>query len=301
MIDASEDLADRIARLTETDGVHATKVPHVCLIRSSHPTQEIHTVHEPALCLVVQGRKRVMLSDQIFDYDQSQFLMVSFDLPVTGQVVNATPDCPYLCLRLDIETTALAGLIAEIGIDENQTSEVGPGLMLGEATADILDAADRLVRLIETPQDIPILAPMLERELLYRVLRGPHAGHLRSLAFGKGQSRQVARAISWIKENYRTPFDMDEVASAASLSASALHQHFKSVTLMSPLQYQKRLRLQEARRLMLFQGEDAATAGFAVGYESPSQFSREYRRQFGAPPLRDVAYLIEKSDFAASV
>lgn len=301
MIKPSEDLADRIARLTETDGVHATKVPHVCLIRSSYPTQQIHTVHEPALCLVVQGRKRVMLSDQIFDYDQSKFLTVSFDLPVTGQVVSATPDCPYLCLRLDIETTALSGLIADIGFDEDQTSETGPGLMLGEATADILDAADRLVRLIETPRDIPILAPMLERELLYRVLRGPHAGHLRGLVLGRGRSRQVARAISWIKENYRTPFDMAELASAASLSASALHQHFKSVTLMSPLQYQKRLRLQEARRLMLFQGEDAASAGFAVGYESPSQFSREYRRQFGAPPLRDVAYLIEKSDFSASV
>ena len=172
--------------------------------------------------------------------------------------------------------------------------------MLGDATPDILDAAERLVRLIETPEDISVLAPMLERELLYRLLRGPHADHLRSLAFGPGRSRQVARAISWIKENYRAPFDMAELASEARLSTSALHHHFKSVTLMSPLQYQKRLRLQEARRLMMFQGHDAASAAFAVGYQSPSQFSREYRRVFGESPLRDVEKLLENREFLAS-
>lgn len=301
MSNAAQSLAEKIACLTDEDGIHSTRVPRVHLIRSAHPTQEIHTLHEPALCLVLQGRKRVMLADRIFDYDQSRFLIVSFDLPIVGQVVAATPEQPYLCLKLDIEPAALSALMADMAWQEDVADDRGPGLMLGDATPEILDAAARLVRLIETPEDIPVLAPMLERELLYRILRGPHAEHLRSLAFGPGRSRQVARAISWIKENYRAPFDMAELASQARLSTSALHQHFKSVTLMSPLQYQKRLRLQEARRLMLFQDENAASASFAVGYESPSQFSREYRRLFGEPPQRDIANLLATADFSASI
>lgn len=301
MNEVAQNLADKVAYLTDSDGIHSTKVPRLHLIRSAHPTQEIHTLHEPALCLVLQGRKRVMLADKIFDYDQSRFLIVSFDLPIVGQVVAASPEQPYLCLKLDIEPAALSALMADMAWQEDMVNDSGPGLMLGDATSEILDAAARLVRLIEAPEDIPVLAPMLERELLYRILRGPHAEHLRSLALGPGRSRQVARAISWIKENYRTPFDMAQLASQARLSTSALHQHFKSVTLMSPLQYQKRLRLQEARRLMLFHGEDAASAGFTVGYESPSQFSREYRRLFGEPPLRDIANLIANADVFASI
>lgn len=301
MSESAQSLADTVAYLTDSDGIHSTEVPRVQLIRSAYPTQEIHTLHDPALCLVLQGRKRVMLADKIFDYDQSRFLIVSFDLPIVGQVVTASPEEPYLCLKLDIEPATLSGLIADMGWQEDLANDSGPGLMLGDATAEILDAAARLIRLIETPEDIPVLAPMLERELLYRILCGPHANHLRSLALGPGHSRQVARAISWIKEHYRAPFDMAELASEARLSSSALHQHFKSVTLMSPLQYQKRLRLQEARRLMLFHGEDAASAGFAVGYESPSQFSREYRRLFGEPPLRDIANLMANADVFAAI
>lgn len=301
MNEATGTLAERVAHLTDEDGIHATEVPRLHLIRSAQPTEKFHVLHEPAFCLVLQGRKRVMLAEETFEYGPSRFLIVSFDLPLAGQVVAASPEQPYLCLKLDIEPAILSSLMADMAWEKGAPAGGGPGLMLGDATAGILDAAARLIRLIEAPGDIPILAPMLERELLYRILQGPHADHLRSLAFGLGRSRQIARAISWIKENYRAPFNMAEVASQARLSTSALHSHFKSVTLMSPLQYQKRLRLQEARRRMLLNGEDAASAGFAVGYESPSQFNREYRRLYGESPLRDVKRMIAASDFTTSL
>ena len=301
MIVTPQNLADRIARITNSDGIHVTEVPRVHLIRSSRPTRQIHTLHEPALCLVVQGSKSVMFGDQIFEYDQSRFLIVSFDLPLIGQVVTASRDHPYLCFRLDIEPASLCGLIADMDWQDDSIPETGSGLMFGNATQGILDAAGRLVRLIETPEDIPVLAPVFERELLYRILRGPHAHHLRDVAIGRGRGRQIARALSWIKKNYRTGFHMEQLAAVAGLSTSALHHHFKLVTLMTPLQYQKQLRLQEACRLMMFDGEDAASAGFAVGYDSPSHFSREYRRAFGDPPLRHVAKMLETEDFPALI
>ncbi|WP_299737472.1 AraC family transcriptional regulator [uncultured Roseobacter sp.] len=285
-----DSLARMIARLVEKDGIHATPVPRLDLIRSTKQTQDLHAVHEPALCIVVQGAKRVMIADHIYDYDAAKYLVVSFDLPIIGQITQATPAAPYLCIRFGIDPAVLSDLAATIPWEPKPLAK-GPGVFLGETTSSIVDAATRLVALVESPDDIPALAKLYERELLYRVIRAPGGQAVLRSVYGPGQGRQIARAIALIKKNYREPFELARLAEEAHLQPSALHHHFKSVTLMSPLQYHKRLRLQEARRLMLFEARSAAQAAFSVGYESPSQFSREYRRQFGQPPMKDVEAL----------
>ncbi|WP_029014043.1 AraC family transcriptional regulator [Niveispirillum irakense] len=287
-------LASLIDRYCEGDGVHSTPLPRVGLIRMSSPTEEIHTLHQPALCIIAQGSKRVMVGDLVLTYDRAKYLVVSVDLPVIGQVLEASADAPYLCFRLDLDPTVLAGLLLEqpaAAVPAAATMAPGPGLSLGVCDPDIMDAVIRLLRLLDQPAHIPVLAPLVEREILYRLLCADGASRLRQIAMGESRLAQVNRAIDWIKRHYDQPFSGDAVADAAGMSVSALHEHFKAVTAMSPLQYQKQLRLQEARRLILAAAMDAATAGFRVGYESPSQFSREYRRLFGAPPLRDVARL----------
>ncbi|CTQ50516.1 AraC family transcriptional regulator [Jannaschia donghaensis] len=287
MNDPLRTLTTKVARSARTDGIHATPVPRLHLIRSGTPTQDIHAVHEPAICIVVQGAKRVLLGEQVYEYDAARYLAVSFDLPIVGQVTQATPDRPYLCLKLDIEASLLAELAAGLPWDGGGGSGA-PGLSLGRTTPNILDAADRLVGLVETPADVAPLAPLYERELLYRVLSAPGGRAVARAVLAPGPERHVARAIAWIRERYREPFEMARLSEAARMQPSALHQHFKAITQTSPLQYQKRLRLLEARRLMLFEARSAAEAAFAVGYESPSQFSREYHRQFGKPPVRDI-------------
>lgn len=290
MTDA-KDLAALIERYAPEDGIHASLVPRVSLIRSCRPTEPLHALHEPALCIIAQGRKQVMLGEQVYLYDPEQYLVVSVDLPVIGQVIEASDTQPYLCLRLDLDPGSLGELILEATPVEPTIEPAGPGLALSPVTPELLDAAIRLVRLLDAPRDIPILAPLIEREILYRLLSGEQNGRLRQIASADAHLQQVNRAIGWIKRNYAAPFSIDIVSAEARMSASALHHHFKAITGISPLQYQKQLRLQEARRLILGQSMDAATAGYTVGYDSPSQFSREYSRLFGAPPLRDLKRL----------
>lgn len=285
------ELAALIGRFATSDGVHATPIPRLNLIRSSQPTEPLHVLHEPALCLIAQGRKQVMLGSEIYRYDAAQYLVVSIDLPVVGQVIEATPEEPYLCVKLELDPAAIGALMLEAAPALGQETRPGPGLMLSPVTPALLDAAVRLARLLASPADIPVLAPLAEREILYRLLTGGQADRLRQIAMAESKLQQVNRAIGWIKRNYREAFSIEIVAAEARMSPSALHQHFKAVTAMSPLQYQKQLRLQEARRLILANAYDAASAGFEVGYDSPSQFSREYSRLFGAPPLRDAARL----------
>lgn len=284
-------LAEMIARYATSDGIHATAIPRLTLIRLSTPTEPIHALHEPALCIVVQGRKQVILGDKIYRYGPEQFLVVSVDVPIIGQVTEASPEKPYLCFRLDLDPGVLAALIMEAGPAPGADEAAAPGLCLDLVTPELLSAAARLVALLAMPRDVPILAPLAEREILYRLLTGSQGPRLREIARAESRLQQINRAIGWIKRNYHKPFRIESVAREARMSPSALHQHFKAVTAMSPLQYQKQLRLQEARRLILSAALDAASAGFRVGYESPSQFSREYSRLFGAPPLRDVARL----------
>jgi len=286
-----EQLAALIARFATSDGVHQTPIPRLSLIRSAQPTEPLHALHEPALCVIAQGRKQVMLGERIYRYDPAQYLVVSVDLPVIGQVLEASLEQPYLCFRLDLDPVAIGALLLETGPIAGQPAAPGSGLTLNLVTPALLDAVIRLIGLLAVPGDIAVLAPLAEREILYRLMTGEQAARLRQIAVAESKLQQVNRAIGWIKRNYRKSFSVEAVADEARMSPSALHQHFKAVTAMSPLQYQKQLRLQEARRLILGNTLDAASAGFRVGYESPSQFSREYSRLFGAPPLRDAARL----------
>ena len=284
-----EELAALIARFAPIDGVHDTAIPRVKVVRLSQPSEPMHGLHEPALCIIAQGAKQVILGDQIYRYDAAHCLIVSLDLPVIGQVIEATPDKPYLCVKLELDPAAIGALMLEAPPLAEPELSSGPGLTISPMTQVLRDAVIRLTSLLESPADIAVLAPLVEREILYRLLTGEQAARLRQIAVAESKLQQVNRAIGWIKRNYRKPFSVEIVAAEARMSPSALHQHFKAVTAMSPLQYQKQLRLQEARRLILARAHDAASAGFEVGYESPSQFSREYSRLFGAPPLRDVA------------
>lgn len=290
-MDRQQELTDLLARHSGRDGIHSTAIPRAVLIRWSEPTGPIHALQQPALCIIAQGQKQVMLGDTVFRYDRTEFLVASVDVPVVGQV-EATPGAPYLCFRLDLDPAMLGALLLEIGIETPRREESPqPGLSLGKLTPELLDATIRLLRLLDTPRDIPALAPLAEREILYRLLLGEHSIRLRQIAVADSKLQQINRAISWIRRNFAEPFSIDAVAAEACMSPSALHQHFKAVTQMTPLQYQKQLRLQEARRLILSRDLDAAEAGHQVGYESPSQFSREYARLFGAPPIRDIARL----------
>lgn len=283
-----DELASLIGRHTTEDGVNPTGIPRLNLIRGSRPTGPLHALHEPALCIVARGKKRVLLGEEAFLYGPGQYLVVSVDLPVVAQVLEADPEAPYLCFRLDLDAAKLGELFTESGLDAASGKESGPGLSVGQIDPGLLGAVVRLLRLLETPRDIGVLAPLAEREILYRLLTGDQAPTIRRIALSGGKLGQVGRAIGWIKDHYREPFSVEALASEARMSTSALHHHFKAVTNMSPLQYQKRLRLQEARRLILGSSLDAATAGLSVGYGSPSQFSREYGRLFGAPPMRDA-------------
>lgn len=286
----TEILAGLIDHFTGQDGIHETVIPNLVLVRCSRPTMPLHGLHKPALCIIAQGRKRVILGDAIHHYDAARYLVASVDVPVIGQVIEASAALPYLCIRLDLDLALLSELALELGLGRGN-AEPGPGLAVSPVTAELLDATARLVRLLGCPRDVAMLAPLAEREILYRLLTGEQGARLCQIAHAGSRLHQVNRAIAWIRANFDRPFRIEQVAAAAHMSASTLHEHFKAVTAMSPLQYQKQLRLQEARRLILSQAMDAATAGHSVGYESPSQFSREYSRLFGAPPIRDIARL----------
>lgn len=286
------ELAKLIEDHTGADGIHATEIPCLFLSRSSQPSSPMYGLHVPALCIIAQGSKQVLLMGSQFLYGPEQCLVVSVDLPVVGQVIEATPDIPYLGLRLDLKPGQLGALMLEMGMKSTDTPrDPKTGLSVTPVSPQLLDAAVRLLRLLATPWDIPVLGPLVVREMLYRLLSGEQAACLRHIALSDHRQQSVNRAISWLKEHFAEPFRIETIARFANVSPSALHHNFKAVTSMSPLQYQKRLRLQEARRLMLGESLDAAMASHSVGYESPSQFSREYSRLFGAPPSRDIAQL----------
>jgi AraC-like DNA-binding protein len=267
----------------------ATAIPRVGLVRSDTPTLPVGVLYQPMLCIVAQGAKRTLLGDTIVGYSAGQYLVVSVDLPITGSVIQASPDAPYLALSLALDPAVLADMLLTLpGAAQDAPL---PGLAVSPMTPDLLDAAVRLLRLLDRPADIPMLAPLAEREILYRLLTGAQAPMLRQIALAHSRLAQVGQAIGWIRSHFAEPLRIDDVAQRANMSASTFHRHFKAVTAMSPLQYQKQIRLQEARRLLLAGQADAASIGFSVGYESPSQFSREYARLFGQPPLRDAVRL----------
>jgi AraC-like DNA-binding protein len=287
------ELAARVARLTPFDGTHQSALPAVALIRGSVPTVCMPVVLQPCLAIVVQGRKRALLNDEVFHYDALNYLVVSVTLPAMGQVVEATPEHPYLSLRLNLDLEEIARLVLELGNRGPSPGSTDRGLFVARLDEPLLDAVLRMVKLLDTPEDIGVLGPVVQREIYYRILRGELGSRLVDLAQSEGGNHRIVRAIEWLKQHYAVPLRIEELADAVHMSASALHHRFKAVTAMSPLQYQKHLRLHEARRLMFADGIESATAGHRVGYESASQFSREYRRLFGAPPRSEIARLRE--------
>lgn len=283
-------------RHAPADGLHDTALPGLALIRASATAQALPAVYAPGLVLVLQGRKQAQLGAQTLRYDPLHCLLVSMTMLPLGQITEASPAQPYLCLRLSSSTQMLADLLLQCGPAAPAPSPAPAaraaapvGLNLSPVTTPLLDAALRLLQLLDTPQDQAMLGPMLQREIFYRVLTGPLGAQLRALASGDSSTQRVARAVDALTQRYAEPLRIEELATLAHMSPSSLHQHFKQLTSLSPLQYQKQLRLQQARRLMLAEGLDAAAAAHQVGYESPSQFSREYRRLFGTPPRSDMA------------
>jgi AraC-like DNA-binding protein len=279
-----------MTRYTDRDGVHPTQLKRVTLLRAGQRNELMPTVYEPSLCLIAQGSKRVMLGDDVFVYDRARYLVASVDLPVVGEVLEATPERPYLCIALRLEAKEIAAMVLEADLPPPAAAPAR-ALYLSQTTSALAEAMLRLLRLLDTPEDAATLAPLAEREILYWLLKSEEGWRLRQMASAHTHSRRIARAIEWIRSRYAEPLRVEKLASDVSMSSSSFHEHFRAVTAMSPLQYQKQVRLQEARRLLLSEAVDAATAGHRVGYESPSQFSREYSRLFGAPPAQDIARL----------
>jgi AraC-like DNA-binding protein len=285
-MDRITQLAAVIERHVGETGICTTAMPHVSLIRADQPSTPTPAVYEASLCLIAQGSKRVSIGEHSVVYDTAHYLVVSVDLPLVGHVIDASPDRPYLCCKIDLDPAMLADLMVAEG-DAVQRTDL-PVLGVYPSDFDLIDAACRLVGLLDRPETIGALSPLIEREILYRLLNGPHGPMLHHVATAGSHLNQVSRAIAAIRRRFDAPIRIDEVAAEAGMSTSSLHAHFKAITHLTPLEYQKQLRLQEARRLMLAGGTTASAAGFAVGYESPSQFSREYRRLFGAPPRLDI-------------
>jgi AraC-like DNA-binding protein len=298
--DRQQELSARVARLAPIDGAHQSALESLSLIRNSVPTVCTPTVYQPCLAVVVQGRKRAVLNDEVFHYDALNYLVVSVTLPAMGQVLEASAQRPYLCLRLNLDLEEIARLLLELG-DRGPAApaDADRGLFVARLDEPLLDAVLRMVRLLDAPEDIAVLAPVVQREIYYRVLRGDLGHRLVDLAQGGSGNHRIVRAIEWLKQRYAAPLRIEELAEVVHMSPSALHHRFKAVTAMSPLQYQKHLRLHEARRLMFANGVDCAAAGHRVGYESASQFSREYRRLFGAPPRAEIARLREMGGVSA--
>ncbi|MGE0104325.1 MAG: AraC family transcriptional regulator N-terminal domain-containing protein [Blastocatellales bacterium] len=282
-----EELVDRISRAITVDGA-LDVFPGFRLARSSRPTEPVRSVYGPAFCFVAQGCKQVLLGDEVFRYDPGNYLIFTVDLPLVFQVREASEDRPYLGFRLDLDPSLVASVIVESGFEFKKGA--ARAMDVSPTDAGLLDAIVRLVRLLDSPEDSGFMAPLIIREIVYRLLRGGQGPRLSHLLSG-GDARRISRAIGYLRENFERPLKIDDLARDLGMSVSGFHHHFKSVTAMSPLQFQKQIRLQEARRLMLGEDLDAASAGFRVGYEDPSYFSRDYKKLFGAPPQRDIARL----------
>jgi AraC-like DNA-binding protein len=287
------ELAARHARGRQTE----TAIPRVAIHTGYETTKPQAGIYGPALCLVLQGAKEVTIGDRRLRYDPASYFVASLELPASGCVIEASRERPYLALTLALDHDALAALLADIP----SPPETGvAGFAVAAVTPDLLDPWLRLLRLLDATADIAVLAPLHEREILYRLLQGPQGGVLRQIARSDSRLSQVRRAITFIRTHYDKALRIESLAELAGMSIASLHRHFKAATAMSPLQYQKCLRLQQARRLLVA-NQDAARAGFAVGYESASQFSREYARLFGAPPTRDAIRLRGESAGAEDI
>jgi AraC-like DNA-binding protein len=285
------ELARKIAAHVGSTEDRATDIPGVTLHRRTAPTAPCSATYEPGVTVIAQGRKRVDLGRTSFTYGESRYLLTSLDLPVVSQITEASEEAPCLAMSLKLEMPVIRELLSREEIQVAEAPPDSPAMATGEATVEFLSACCRLMDLLDAPRDIPFLSGLIQREIIYRMLRGPEGARLRAIATLGDQSHRTAKAIAWIKANYAKPLRVEELAQIAGMGLSTLHNHFRALTAMSPLQYQKQLRLQAARGRMLIDGLDAASAAFEVGYESASQFNREYSRLFGQPPMRDIRTL----------
>lgn len=291
LLPPQDEIAALISRHAPRTGDYATAIGHLTFHRQSSVTESLFHAARPSVAIIAQGAKDVTLGTETFHYSRMQYLLTSVDLPVQVRVVEASVDKPHLCVVLGIDIADVAALLDSESAAATAQQKILPatrGISVSDVSPDLLDAMLRLVRLLDKPAEIAALAPLIRRELTYRLLNGPVGARLRHMALASSQSHQVAQAIDWIKQHYAQPLRIEHLAGMANMSMSSLHHHFKAITAMTPMQYQKLLRLQEARRLMLVEQIDAGTAGYRVGYASESQFSREYSRQFGRAPMRDV-------------
>jgi AraC-like DNA-binding protein len=278
------------------DGLSATGLPGLAVMRASSTTEPIGDMVAPTLAIVAQGAKRTSLNGHDHTYGPGQFLIVSVDLPVVGQIVEASPEAPFLAFVLELRPEQIAALLLETRLPARPGGRepLPLGIAVSDASRELVDAAGRLLALCDAPADAAALAAGVQRELLWRLLTGPQAGLAARIGLADGRLADVASAIRWIRQHYAETLRIEELAARALMSPSSFHRHFRAVTSLTPIQFQKEIRLREARARLLREPGDVAGAGFAVGYDSPSQFSREYRRMFGAPPGRDAVALREQ-------
>lgn len=291
-MDAYQKLCNLIDKYCDADGSVRTAVEPVWMFRSTSPSLKVPTIYKPCLCLIVSGAKEVTLGQEVYRYEPGQLLAASVDLPLVGHVMQATEDAPYRSLSLDLDAKILGELVANMDVKIGADGESKRGLFVEQTTESLTNAVLRVVELLDRPEDIPVMLPLLMREVHYRLLCTDKGSMIAGLAIGGSNMQRISAALQRIKDNFDKPLRVEELATHANMSPSSFHHHFKQVTAMSPLQYQKRLRLTTARQIMLAEMKDAASAAYAVGYESTSQFSREYARMFGAPPMRDVTALL---------
>lgn len=282
------EVARKIAARTRSSGDQATAIPGLSLYRGNAPTDCNCAIYEPSLAVFVQGRKRINLGEHSYLCDESSFLLISVDVPVISQILTASKDAPLLILVLKLDMAVVREILSQHEFQTHDGSSLHRGIAIGKTTVELLKPCSQLLDLLDAPEDISFMGNLLQREIVYRLLRGPQGDRLRAIATVGDQSHRTAKAIAWLRVNYTKPLRVEELAEVARMGTSTLHHHFRALTAMSPLQYQKQLRLHAARHRMLIDGLDAASAAFEVGYESASQFSREYKRLFGQPPMRDI-------------
>ncbi|ELJ8872911.1 TPA: AraC family transcriptional regulator N-terminal domain-containing protein [Vibrio parahaemolyticus] len=290
---ATQKLAKLIDRWTGNANQYDTPISGLRFSRWTTPTPPTSYTHNPSICLIAQGRKRVLLGEESFIYDANHFLISSVDLPIIANIIEASEEQPYLGLIVELDLTEISQLIIDSELAFTQSKEAQKGIAVGELSESLLGAFVRLAELLDEGQNIKILAPIIKREIFYRLLMSEQGTRLHQIVTAGSHSHQIAKAIDWLKNNFVKPLSVGDLASYTGMSKSSFYTHFRSMTSMTPLQFQKKLRLSEARRLMLTENLDAMAATFKVGYESPSQFSREYSRLFGAPPSKDIKSLRE--------
>jgi AraC-like DNA-binding protein len=289
------ELTKLIERHTSQDGTLATEIPSLFFSRYSNVTGPTYGVHNPSLCIVVQGMKEVFLAQESFKYGPADYLVASVNLPITGLITEASSEVPYLALKLEFSPSQILDVLREFQMGVDKKGNAKRGMYVSIVDPSLLDAVTRLARLLEKPEEIPVIAPLVTKEIIFRVLQGEYGGVLKQIATEGSLTHQINDVIEHIMNHYDRSLRIEELAEIANMSSSSLHRHFKEVTLMSPIQFQKQLRLQEARTLLLSESQDAVDVAFRVGYESPSQFSREYSRMFGFPPKEDIKRLRENN------